>query len=461
MYPENMDTMFDYVAAREGGKYNKAMFFGLQMFVKDYLLTPFTQKDIDEAEAFYDMHFPPMYVGEVFNKEMFQYILDTTGGYFPVTIKAVPEGMLIPENNVLCTFECTDEKAASCVSFLETKATSYIWYGTTVATNSYMMRQILIKYGEDTADNLDWLGFALHDFGARGVSPGAQRVGGAAHLATGALGSDTLEGVFAAQEAYGVAEGLAGYSVPATEHSVMCSEGRDGEMKVARRVFDRYAKEGGIVAMVNDTYDMYAHVRNFSKIFKEEYKATGVKWVTRPDSGYPPEVVVECLKILWDEFGGTINEKGFRVLDPQVGIIQGDGIDAEMLEAVLEAVKVARFSTQNIAFGSGGGLLQKVNRDTLRFAMKASYIEVQGEGRDVYKQPITQDGDYNKQSKKGRISLYLLDGKEYRTMNDKEAELMYQLHGTNGVKEVLEVVYQNGLLVRDMTFDEVRENANA
>lgn len=458
MYPENMDRMFDYVEARRGGKFNKAMFFGLQAFVKEYLLKPFTQADIDEAVELYNMHFPPQYVGEVFNREMFQYILDEYDGYFPVTIKAVPEGMVIPEDNVLVTFECKDEKAASCVSFLETKATSYIWYGTTVATNSYMMRQTIKEFGALTADNMDFLMFALHDFGARGVSPGAQELGGAAHLATGAFGSDTLEGVAYANKLYGVAEGLSGYSIPATEHSVMCSEGRDGEMTVARRVFDRYAKEGGAVAMVNDTYDMYAHVRNFSKIFKEEYMKTGVRWVTRPDSGEPTEVVVNCLDILWEEFGGEVNNKGFKVLNPQVRVIQGDGIDGEMLRNVLQAVMDAGYSVENVAFGSGGGLLQKVNRDTLRFAMKASYIEVDGEGRDVYKQPITQTGDYDKKSKRGRISLYTVEGR-YMTIDDASAKMLKELHG-NVVQEVLEVVYENGTLVRDMTLDQVRENAN-
>jgi nicotinamide phosphoribosyltransferase len=460
MYPENMDCMFDYVEARKGGKFNKAMFFGLQMFVKEYLLTPFTQEDIDKAAEFYNMHFPPMYQDQVFNREMFQYILDEHKGFFPVTIKAVPEGTIIPEDNVLCTFKCNDEKAASCVSFLETKATSYIWYGTTVATNSYFMRQSIIKYGNLTADNLDWIGFALHDFGARGVAPGAQTVGGAAHLATGAMGSDTLEGVWAAQEFYGVAEGLPGYSIPATEHSVMCSEGRDGEMTVARRVFDRYAKEGGMVAMVNDTYDMVKHVNDFAEIFKAEYMYTGVRWVTRPDSGYPPEVVVQTLRILEEHFGTTENEKGYKVLPNCVRVIQGDGIDGVMLEKVLLAVGDAGFSVENVAFGSGGGLLQKVNRDTLRFAMKASYIEVDGNGRDVFKQPVTQTGDYDKKSKAGELSLYR-EGTSgaFRTMPLQQAKMLRELIGKDALTEVLEVVYENGVLVRDMTFDEVRANA--
>lgn len=356
MYPENMNYMFDYVEARKGGEHPYAVFFGLQMFIQDYLLNPFTQEDINEAAEFYAIHFGR---DDVFNKEMFQYILDEYNGYIPVTIKAVPEGTVVPENNVLCTFECNDPKCASVVSFLETMATSYIWYGTTVATNSYAMKQIIKEYADATCDSYDHMPFALHDFGARGVIPGGQGIGGAAHLVN-FMGSDTLEGVYAAQKYYGVGQGLPGYSIPATEHSVMCSEGRDGEMIVAQRVFDKYATEGALaIAMVNDTYDMYAHIRNFSKIFKEKYQSTGVRWVTRPDSGKPYIVVVHALEILWEEFGGTINEKGYKVLNPSVRVIQGDGIDLDMVNKVLDHVKMCGFASENVVFGSGAACYKK------------------------------------------------------------------------------------------------------
>ena len=465
-YPENMDFMFDYVEARKGGKYKESVFFGLQMFIKEYLENPFTQEDIDEAVEFYNMHFPPVYANEIFDREMFQYILDEYSGYFPVKIKAVPEGTVIPEGNVLCTFECNDPKAASIVSFLETMATSYIWYGTTVATNSYQMKKIIKRYGEMTADTLDFLPFALHDFGARGVSPGAQGIGGAAHLVN-FMGSDNLEAVYKAQKLYGVAEGLPGYSIPATEHSVMSSEGRYGEMKVAERVFDTYAKEGGMIAMVNDTYNMENHIKQFSKIFKEKYLNTGVRWITRPDSGYPPEMVVKALDILWDEFvvgdfnfdGTCNNEKGFKMLPDYVRVIQGDGIDIDMIELVLEAVKEAGYSTENVAFGSGGGLLQKVDRDTLRFAMKASYIEIDGKGKELFKEPNTQTGSYNKKSKKGKVGLYKDYEGRYLTMTEQERDNLK----TWPFQDMLEVVYDGSnnrlRLAKFYTFDEVRANA--
>ena len=452
MYPENMSLMFDYVEARKGGVHDYSIFFGLQIFIKDFMMEPFTQADIDEAAKFYALHFG---TDIVFDKEMFQYILDEYNGYFPVTIKAVPEGKRIPEGNVLCTFECIDTECASIVSFLETMATSYIWYGTTVATNSYAMKQVIKKYGEKTADNFDYLPFALHDFGARGVAPGAQRVGSAAHLVN-FLGSDSLEGVYTASKIYN--SEMAGFSIPATEHSVMCSEGRDGEMKVAQRVFDTYASDGGVIAMVNDTYDMYKHVRDFSKIFKAKYKQTGVRWVTRPDSGYPPEVVVACLNILWDEFEGTTNNKGYKVLNSQVRVIQGDGIDIHMLEKVLKAVTEAGYSTENVAFGSGGGLLQKVNRDDLRFAMKASYIEVDGVGRDVFKDPVTQDGDYSKKSKAGRLSLYRDYEGRYLTMTDTLRAELKQWPFEEVLVEVYEM-FAGKPVIKEYTMDEVRANS--
>jgi nicotinamide phosphoribosyltransferase len=455
MYPENMTKMFDYIEAREGGKWDELVFFGLQMFIKNTLLTPFTKNDIDEAEEFYNNHFLPMYKDQIFHKEMFEYILKEHGGYMPVRIKAVPEGMVVPVSNVLCTIESTDPKCPTIVSFLETIVIRDIWYGCTVATNSYKMKQAIRNYGLITADNLDYLPFALHDFGARGVSSGESAIlGGSAHLVN-FMGSDTLEAIYAAQKTYGVKEGLPGYSVVATEHSVMCSEGRDGEMKVAQRVFDAYAKDGGIIAMVNDTYDMEKHVRDFSKIFLDKYKKTGVRWVTRPDSGYPPEVVVDCLELLWEYHGGSFNSKGFRVLDPSVRLIQGDGIDIDMIDNILSDVRDARFSTENVVFGSGGGLLQKVNRDTLRFAMKASYIEVAGEGRNIFKDPATQNGNYNKKSKSGELSLYRYNGGDHQlvTWNKDTWESR-----KGWVHEVLVPVYENGKLLVDYSLDEVRAN---
>lgn len=454
MYPDKMNLLFDYMEARSGGRWKETVFFGMQMYIKDILLVPFTQEDIDEAVMFYNMHFPPVYANKLFDKECMQYILKEYGGVFPVVIKAVPEGTPIPESNVLCTFTCDDPKAAASASFLEALATSYVWYGSTVATNAYNMKKTLIKYGTETSDSLDWLPFALHDFGCRGVAPGAQAVGGAAVLTCG-MGSDTLPGIYAAWKQYGIKEGLPGYSIPASEHSVMCSRGRDGEFDVVRAIVDEYAVPGGIFAIVNDTYNTEDHIRWVCENLKEQILESGARWVTRPDSGYPPEIVVTCLELLEEYWGTTVNSKGYKVLPPSVRVIQGDGIDEEMLVAVLEAVRKAGFSTENVAFGSGGGLLQKVNRDTQRFAMKASYIEVDGVGYDVFKQPTTQTGDYNKQSKKGKMRLVKAQsdmGVTYVTVKED------QFLDPSIWEDVLETVYDKGKLVKEYTFDEVRAN---
>lgn len=451
MYPENMTKMVDNIVARIGGRWNEAVFFGLQKLVKDNFLTPFTQEDIDEAAEFYNMHFLPMYADQVFDREMFQYILDNHGGYFPVRIKAVPEGTVIPAGQVMATIESTDEKCPAIVSFLETQMLRDIWYGTTVATNSYKQKETILDFADQTSDTLDWVGFALHDFGARGVSSGESAItGGIAHLVN-FMGSDTLEAVYAGQKLYGVAEGLPGYSVTASEHSVMCSEGREGEFKVMERIFDTYAKEGGIISCVNDTYNMLEHVSYLCRVMKDRIVESGVRWVTRPDSGHPPEVVVQCLNMLWNAFGGEMNKKGYRVLSPSVRVIQGDGIDAEMLEEVLKAVEAAGFSTENVLFGSGGGLLQKVNRDDLRFAMKCTYIEVDGVGRDIYKNPNTQTGDYNKDSFRGNVSLYKTVTGDYITATEDEVRNMK-------VFPQLQLVYEDGKLYRDHTLEEVRNN---
>jgi nicotinamide phosphoribosyltransferase len=443
--------MYEHIMARKGGRWDEAMFAGLQITIKNTLLVPFTQEDIDEAVEFYNMHFLPMYANQVFDKEMFQYILDTYNGYFPVKIKAVQEGTVVPVGNVMATVESTDEKCAACVSFLETLILRDIWYATTVATNSYMQKKDLIRFGNQTSDNLDWLVFALHDFGARGVSSGESAVtGGTAHLFN-FMGSDNLEAVYGAQKLYGIAEGLPGYSVTASEHSVMSSEGRDGEFRVMERIFDVYAKEGGIIACVNDTYDMWAHVNYLCTKMKDRILASGVRWVTRPDSGEPTEVVIQCLNQLWDAFGGEINSKGCKVLNPAVRVIQGDGIDQDMLRKVLYAIQTAGFSTENVAFGSGGGLLQKVDRDTLRFAMKASYIEVDGVGREIYKEPATQTGNYDKSSPKGKVELFKnVDGNFFTATAEQVRN--------QEVYPQLALVYEDGKLYRDMTLDEVRAN---
>ena len=434
-YPAKSEYVSSYIEAR-GGDVEASLFFGLQAFIKEYLLTPFTQNDIDEAKAILTAH------GVPFNEEGWQYILDEYNGYLPLEISAVPEGMVIPLKNPLVQVVNTDPKVPWLTSYMETALLRAVWFPTTVATVSYDIKQIIKGYLEETSDNAEAeLPFKLHDFGARGTSSEeSAMLGGMAHLVN-FQGTDTLSGIIGARKYYGA--DMAGFSIPASEHSTMTSWEREGESDAYAKMVEQFGQKGKLFAVVSDSYDIYNAVSNiWGRELKEKVKESGATLIIRPDSGEPREIVLEIMKRVYEAFGGYKNSKGYIVLDDSVRIIQGDGVDTEAIRDILEILKNEGFSADNIAFGMGGGLLQKPNRDTLRFAMKASAICVDGEWRDVYKDPIT---DVGKRSKKGRLALT----EEFETVRVEEL----------GEREsLLEVVFRNGELLREVCFDEVREN---
>lgn len=431
-YPEGTTRIYSYIESR-GGVWKDTVFFGLQAFIKEYLLTPVTMEMIDEAEAIILAH------GEPFYREGWEYIVKTYGGKLPVVIKAPQEGLVIPVQNVLVTIENTDDKCYWLTSFLETVLLQGVWYPTTVATNSYESKKVIKKYLLETGDPAGLL-FKLHDFGYRGVSSNeSAALGGMAHLVN-FMGSDTVPALLYARKYYGA--DMAGFSIPAMEHSTVTSWGRENEVDSYRNMLKKNAKPGGLVACVSDSYDIYAACKMWGTELKQDVIDSGATVVIRPDSGYPPEVVVKCLKILDEGFGHTVNAKGYRVLN-NVRVIQGDGIDHKMIEQILFCMTIAMYSADNVAFGQGGALLQRLDRDTMKWAMKCSAALINGTWTRVFKDPITDDG---KKSKKGRVVLY------------RTAECFY-----TGVEDwmpnEMETVYLNGDLIRDMTFDQVRANA--
>jgi nicotinamide phosphoribosyltransferase len=443
-YPPKTEGVFSYVEAR-GGKYEQSVFFGLQAFIKEYLTQPITQENIDEAEELILAH------GEPFNREGWEYILNEHGGRLPVAIRALPEGTVIDVSNALMTIENTDPKCYWLTSFLETALLRAIWYGTTVATNSFESKKViheaLVKSG--TPADID---FKLHDFGARGVSSEESAgIGGAAHLVN-FLGTDNISALLTARRYYG--EPVAGFSIPAMEHSTVTSWGKENEVESFRNMLKNFAKPGTILAAVSDSYDIYnACSKLWGEELRQEVIDSGAIVVIRPDSGDPATVVSKCLKLLDKKFGSTINEKGFKVLN-NVRIIQGDGITTESISSILfNAVDLHRFSADNIAFGQGGALLQGLDRDTMQFAMKCSAIKIDGEWQDVYKQPATDSG---KNSKRGRLAV-VGDGEGFRTELERTGWSDDRLEQHNA----LELVYRNGELVRDELLGDIRERANA
>jgi len=438
--PDGTENKFSYIESR-GGRYKKTLFFGLQYFIKEYLVKPVTRQMIDEAEVFWKIH------GEPFNREGWQYILEKHKGFLPIKIKAVKEGSLVPTSNILVSVEATDKKCAWLVSYVETSLLRAIWYPTTVATNSYECKQVIKGYLDETADDTaGQIMFKLHDFGSRGVSSfESAGIGGMAHLVN-FMGSDTVTGVLFANKYYNVQ--MAGFSIPAAEHSTITVYGKEGEVEAYRKMLKLFAKPGTLVAVVSDSYNIYnAAEKLWGEQLKQEVIASGATVIIRPDSGNPINVVRDVVKILSEKFGYTINNKGYKILK-NVRVIQGDGINKKTIWGILETLKVHGFSAENVAFGMGGALLQQIDRDTQKFAMKCSAILVNGAWIDVFKQPITDPG---KNSKKGRLMLYHEDDGGFTTDLESNA---------HGRKEALVTVFENGILTKEYTFEEVRRVAS-
>jgi nicotinamide phosphoribosyltransferase len=434
-YPKGTEHVYSYIESR-GGVYPETLFFGLQMFLKEYLSKPVTLEDINEASHFFQAH------GEPFNREGWLRLLEKHGGKLPVRIRAVKEGTVVPVSNVLVTVENTDPEFFWLTSYLETALLRAVWAPTTVATVSFQIKKLIKGWLEKTGD-LNGLPFKLHDFGARGVSSyESAGICGAAHLVNFS-GTDTVTGILFAKKYYGGIE-MPAFSIPAAEHSTITAFGRDGETDAYRNMLTQFAKPGSVVAVVSDSYDIYNAVENiWGKALREEVIKSGATVVIRPDSGNPPEVVLKCLQLLDASFGSVVNEKGFKVLN-SVRVIQGDGVCHESIEEIIETIVGNGYSVDNVAFGMGGALLQHPHRDTQKFAMKASAMRVNGEWRDIYKQPV---GDNSKVSKRGRVKLYSMSGR------------FFSASGIDAHSDVMHDVFCDGELLCDWTLGDVRELA--
>ena len=434
-YPEGTEYVYSYIESR-GGKYDKLVFFGLQAFIREYMTTPVTAAMVLQARDIMQVH------GEPFNYEGWMYIVNTHGGVLPVEIKSVDEGSVMYLKNVLVSIVNTDPKCFWLTSFLETALLRAIWYPTTVASNSYHSKEIILRALERTGDP-SLIDFKLHDFGARGVSSlESAGLGGMAHLIN-FMGTDTVSGIMAAMEYYDAS--VCGFSIPAMEHSTVTSWGRENEVASYRNMLKLYGKPGALLACVSDSYDIFEACKKWGTELKQEVIDSGAVVVIRPDSGDPTSVVNQCLKILDKYFGHTVNAKGFRVLN-NVRVIQGDGIDHVSINSILTVMEMNGYSADNVAFGQGGALLQQINRDTLEFAMKCSAAMIKGKWVDVYKDPVTSS---MKKSKRGRLMLVEEDGKFVTK------PLAYGQY----IVDLLKTRYVDGRICNITNFDQVRAKA--
>jgi len=440
-YPPDTTNVYSYAESR-GGKYDANVFFGLQKFVKELAEVRITDEDVYEGREFARLH------GEPFNEQF----CDLVGKPVPVRIKAVAEGTLVPTRNVLVTVENTNAftklPAPWLTSYIETPLLRSIWYPVTAATRIHNMKRKIQPFYDATSDVGD-TGFALLDFSARGVSSReTAEVGGMAHLLS-FMGSDNIPGILAARKFYD--EPMAAFSVPATEHSVTTSWGSANELDSIEYIIDKMP-ENGILSMVADTWNVFEFVEKAAQ-FQERIRNKGGTLVIRPDSGEMRDVLPKVLNDARRLFGGRENNKGYDVL-ADVKILQGDGINEDTVTEPFQIAKELGISADSVMSGSGGGLMQaNIDRDTCKFAFKASNVTRDGVDIPIAKDPITDPG---KRSKKGRMVLVDYDGAgSYKTITVDSPDYKGAQRS-----DLLRTVYENGKLSNMETLSTIRERLN-
>jgi nicotinamide phosphoribosyltransferase len=437
-YPPNTRFIYSYVCSR-GGFFDHAQLAGLQYILKaNFAGKVFTSEDVEEAGRFAEKHFGGN--PRCFNYAGWKNLCEKYGGILPLRVKALKEGTLASGQNALITIENTDPEFYWLTNWAETVLLQ-VWYPITVATLSRGVKQVIGEALVRTGDPAQ-LPYKLHDFGFRGVSSReSAAIGGAAHLFN-FVGTDNLAAIELLQQYYDA--DMPGVSIPASEHSTITAWGREHEVDAFENVLDNVPE--GIVACVSDSYDIYKAVRDLwgGKLRDKVLQRKG-PLVIRPDSGDAVAVLEQVFNIAAEKFGYEVNRKGWKVIAPQVRFIQGDGVNYYTIQNMISQLTRRGWSMDNWSFGMGGALLQQLNRDTLRFALKCSAIDINGQWHDVYKQPITDPG---KDSRAGRF-VVRKEGEEFVTETIGGAR-------TNLADDQLEVVLENGKLCREQTLDEIR-----
>jgi nicotinamide phosphoribosyltransferase len=437
--PKGTKYINSYIESRgsDNPVYTATLFAGIQILIKQYLTRPVTQADVDEAATYVEPH------GLPFNRVGWEYIVNECNGKLPIVIEAVPEGTIVPMSNVLVQIRNTDPNVPWLTSFIETLLLRGIWYMTTVATKSWTIKKMFLDYAKKSGSD-EFVDFKLHDFGARGVSSGeSAMLGGIGHLMV-FQGTDTMEAIVGARKAYNIE--MAGFSIPATEHSTTTIWGRENEFLAYQNMVDTFAKPDVLFAMVIDSYNREKAVEMISQRLQSQIRESGATAILRPDSGDPTVEPIETIKQLMGLWGKTYNKAGFKTLPDCIRVIQGDGININSIPKILNNLYTNNLSLDNLAFGMGGGLLQQNDRDVFKFAQKASYAIVDGEGRNVSKDPI---GDKSKRSKDGVLNLVTVNG-DITTVSSED------FNRELGSQDLLRKVYENGELLIDDNLVDIR-----
>lgn len=441
---------------------NKVIFFGLQYFIHDFLINTwneqFFKREKDSVVAAYKRRMDYALGNDVIDVTHIEALHEL--GYLPIKIKALPEGTRVPIGVPVLTVVNTHPDFFWLTNYLESVMSCYLWKPITSATIAYEYKRLLTDYAIKTGSSIDFVKFQGHDFSFRGMSGMQDSVlSGAAHL-TSFCGTDSVAAIDLLEEYYGAnaEHELIGCSVPATEHSVMCMGTHEGELETFRRLIqDVYPK--GIVSIVSDTWDFWKVITEYTAILKNAILSRDGKVVIRPDSGDPVKIVagdpnapagsperkgaIECL---WDVFGGTTTRTGHKLLDPHIGLIYGDSLTLERTERILKQLEAKGFASENMVFGIGSFTYQFVTRDSFGFAMKATSGIVNGQRRDIFKDPKTDTGA--KKSAKGLL----------RIEQEGHSLILYEQQSEAEEDQgLLECVFLNSKLMKEVTLSEIRE----
>lgn len=464
-YPEGTELVYSNWTPRKSRipGIDHVVLFGLQYFIKKYLIEDFNRNFFNrpkqEVVSEYQRRISAYLGPNAITYEHIERLHDL--GYLPVEVKALPEGSMVPIRTAMFTIKNTLPEFFWITNFLETILSCVIWMPCTSATISFEYRKNLNQYAEETGGDPAFVPFQAHDFSFRGMAGlEAAMMSGAGHLLN-FTGTDTIPAIDFLEEYYNAdaTRELIGVSVPATEHSVMSMGTVQKEITTFERLIQDVYPEG-IVSIVSDTWDFWKVVTEYLPELRDMILARNGKVVIRPDSGDPVKVICGdpeakegspeyrgAIHCLYEIFGGSITEKGYKVLDEHIGLIYGDSITLERCTQICEQLKAKGFASTNVVFGIGSYTYQYVTRDTFGFAVKATYGEVNGEGREIFKDPKTDDG--TKKSARGLIGVYKNDVGAYEMVDqaDKRTEEGGEL----------KTVFKDGKLLLDQRLSDIRK----
>ena len=478
-YPEGTEYVYGNWTARGSriAEIDKGVCVGLQYAIKKHLMedfeTGFFNRDVDEVcdeyAAMLNAYLGPD-PAEQIGTEHIRALHNL--GYIPLEFKALPEGTEVPIRVPMFTVENTHPDFFWLTNYVETLLSAALWMPSTSATIAARIRKQLNEWAEKTGQPLDGVGFQGHDFSMRGMAGlEAGLLSGMGHLVA-FTGTETVP-VLAEIQKYYPFEGFLAGTVPATEHSVMCAGGKDDEMETYNRLLGLYPN--GILSVVSDTWDFWNVLTNILPALKDRIMERDGTLVIRPDSGDPADIICGlntsndpvkrdkatgpeakgAIELLWDEFGGTVNEAGYKVLDSHVGLIYGDAMNPKRIEDICSRLASKGFAISPVVFGIGSFNYQYQTRDTFGFAMKATNVVIDGEETAIFKDPKTDNG--LKKSLKGRIAVARNGDGELLAFDDSSPNK--RAITVNNGYDLLTTVWKDGKFVREYGFDEVRKNA--